>query len=543
LRESSLGFGLVTTSPPVVLIAEELAPSVLAVLGDDVEIRHVDGADRDALLPALADAAAVMIRSATRIDAEALAAAPNLKVVARAGVGLDNVEVAAATARGVMVVNAPTSNIVSAAEHAVALLLAAARHIPAADASLREGQWQRSRFTGVELTGKTVGVVGLGRIGVLVAQRLAAFGVTLIAYDPYIQPGRAAQLGVRLVTLEELLRESDFITVHLPKTPETIGLIGAEELATTKRGVIVVNAARGGLVDEGALAEALRSGQVGAAGVDVYATEPCTDSPLFGLPTAVVTPHLGASTSEAQDKAGTAVAHSVRLALEGEFVPDAVNVQAGGVVAEDVRPGLPLAEKLGRVFTAVAGGLAQSVTVDVRGKIAEFDVSVVQLAALKGMFSDVVEEQVTYVNAPLFAEQRGLEVDLTSDVESPDYRNLISVRGAMADGAEVTVSGTLFGKNQVAKLTEVSGFDMDLDLSGYLLFFVYTDRPGVVGTVGAALGEAGINIAGAQVSRTNRGGEALMAVTVDSAVPPELLADIATRIGAREARSADLNPL
>jgi len=217
-----------------------------------------------------------------------------------------------------------------------------------------------------------------------------------------------------------------------------------------------------------------------------------------------------------------------------------VNVQAGGVVAEDVRPGLPLAEKLGRVFTAVAGGLAQSLTVDVRGKLAEFDDSVLQLAVLKGVFSDVIEEQVTYVNAPLFAEQRGLDVALTSDLESPDYRNLVVVRGAMADGTEVTVSGTLFGKNQAPKLVEVNGFDMDLDPSGYLLFFLYTDRPGVVGTVGAALGEAGINIAGAQVSRTTRGGEALMAVTVDSPVSPEMLGDIAGRIGAREARSADL---
>jgi D-3-phosphoglycerate dehydrogenase len=532
-----------TGTPPVVLIAEELAPSVLEVLGKDVEIRHVDGADRTALLPALADAAAVMIRSATQIDAEALAAAPNLKVVARAGIGLDNVDVPAATERGVMVVNAPTSNIVSAAEHAVALLLAAARHIPAADASLREGQWKRSKFTGVEVTEKTVGVVGLGRIGILVAQRLAAFGVTLIAYDPYIQPGRAAQLGVRMVSLEELLRESDFITVHLPKTKETVGLIGAEQLAMTKTGVIVVNAARGGLVDEAALADALKSGQVGAAGIDVYAKEPCTDSPLFGLPNTVVTPHLGASTTEAQDKAGTAVAYSVRLALQGEFVPDAVNVQAGGVVAEDVRPGLPLAEKLGRVFTAVAGGLAQSVNVEVRGKLAEFDVSVVQLAVLRGVFADVVEEPVTYVNAPLLAEQRGLEVSLSSDPESPTYRNLVTVRGAMSDGTQVTVSGTLYGKNQVPRLTEVGGFEIDLEASGYLLFFTYTDRPGVVGAVGAALGEAGVNIAGAQVSRTTRGGEALMAVTVDSPVPTDLLEEIAGTIGAREARAADLNPL
>ena len=538
-----LGCPPVTTPAPVVLIAEELAPSALEVLGSEFEIRHVDGADRSALLPALADAAAVMVRSATTIDAEALAAAPNLKVVARAGIGLDNVDVPAATARGVMVVNAPTSNIVSAAEHAIALLLAAARHIPAADASLREGTWKRSKFSGVEVTEKTVGVVGLGRIGVLVAQRLAAFGVTLIAYDPYIQPGRAAQLGVRLVSLEELLRESDFITIHLPKTPETLGMIGAEQLAMTKKGVIIVNAARGGLVEEAALADALRSGQVGAAGIDVYATEPCTDSPLFALPEVVVTPHLGASTTEAQDKAGTAVARSVRLALQGDFVPDAVNVQAGGIVAQDVRPGLPLAEKLGRVFTAVAGGLAQSVSVEVLGKIAEFDVSVVQLAVLRGVFSDVVEEQVSYVNAPLLAEARGLDVTLNQDVESPHYRNLITVRGAMADGTAVTVSGTLYGKNQVPKLTEVGGFEIDLEAKGYLLFFTYADRPGVVGTVGAALGAAGVNIAGAQVSRTTQGGDALMAVTVDSEVSGELLADIAGQIGAREARAADLNPL
>ena len=532
-----------TSARPVVLIAEQLAPAVLDVLGDDVEIRHVDGTDRAALLAALADAVAVMIRSATTIDAEALAAAPLLKVVARAGIGLDNVDVAAATGRGVMVVNAPTANVRSAAEHAVALLLAAARHIPAADASLRAGGWDRSRFTGVEVAGKTVGILGLGRIGQLVAQRLAAFDVTLLAHDPYIQPGRAAQLGVRMVPLDELLRESDFLTVHLPRTPETVGLIGTEQLATTKRGVVLVNAARGGLVDEAALARALASGQVAAAGVDVFAVEPCTDSPLFGLPNTVVTPHLGASTTEAQERAGTAVAHSVRLALHGEFVPDAVNVQAGGVVAEDVRPGLPLAEKLGRVFTAVAGGLAQSVTVDVRGALARFDTTVLQLAVLRGIFADVVEERVTYVNAPLLADQRGLAIGLTSDLESPTYRNLVTVRGAMGDGGQLSVSGTLYGKNQVPRLTEVGGFEIDLEASGHLLFFTYIDRPGVVGAVGAALGEAQINIAGAQVSRTTRGGEALMAVTVDNPVPPDLLAAIAATIGAREARAADLNPL
>src|SRR5881397_3203495 len=371
---------------PVVLVAEELAPSALDVLAADFDVRSVDGGDRAALLPALADVDAVIVRSATMIDAEALAAASRLKVVARAGVGLDNVDVAAATARGVLVVNAPTSNIVSAAEHAVALLLAVARRVPQASASLRAGEWKRNKFTGVEVTDKTVGVVGLGRIGVLFAQRLSAFGTRLLAYDPYVPAARAAQIGVRLVPLDELLRESDFISIHLPKTPETVGLIGERELATCKPGVIIVNAARGGLLDEHALAQALKEGRVGGAGVDVYATEPCTDSPLFGFDNVVATPHLGASTVEAQDKAGLAVARSVKLALEGEFVPDAANIQTGGVVAEDVRPLLPLAEKLGTVFTAVAGGVAAAVEVEVRGPVADSDVSVLRLAATKGLF-------------------------------------------------------------------------------------------------------------------------------------------------------------
>src|SRR6059058_428355 len=388
---------------PVVLVAEELAPSALAVLADDFEVRQVDGADRAALLPALGDVDAVIVRSATMMDAEALAVASRLKVVARAGVGLDNVDVAAATARGVLVVNAPTSNIVSAAEHAVSLLLSVARRIPLASASLRGGEWKRSKFTGVEVTDKTVGVVGLGRIGVLFAQRMSAFGTRLLAYDPYVPAARAAQIGVRLVSLDELLREADFISIHLPKTPETIGLIGERELALCKPGAIIINAARGGLLDEHALAQALKEGRVGGAGLDVYATEPCTDSPLFEFDNVVATPHLGASTVEAQDKAGLAVARSVKLALEGEFVPDAVNVQAGGVVAEDVRPGLPLAEKLGRVFTALAGGVASQLTVEVRGEIAVHDVSILQLSALKGVFADVVEEAVTFVNAPLLA--------------------------------------------------------------------------------------------------------------------------------------------
>jgi D-3-phosphoglycerate dehydrogenase / 2-oxoglutarate reductase len=528
-------------SKPVVLVAEELAASAIEVLSGDFEVRTVDGADRAALLPALAGVDALIVRSATKVDAEALAAADRLKVVARAGVGLDNVDVAAATSRGVLVVNAPTSNIVSAAEHAIALLLAVARRVPQATASLKGGEWKRSRFTGVEITDKTMGVVGLGRIGVLVAQRMSAFGVRLLAYDPYIPAARAAQLGVRLVPLDELLREADFISIHLPKTPETVGLIGERELATVKPGAIIVNAARGGLVDEHALAQALKEGRVGGAGIDVYATEPCTDSPLFAFDNVVATPHLGASTAEAQDKAGLAVARSVRLALQGEFVPDAVNVQAGGVVAEEVRPGLPLAEKLGRVFTALAGGVASQLTVEVRGEIAAYDVSVLQLSALKGVFADVVEEAVTFVNAPLLAAERGVELGLMTSADSPEFRNLVTVRGTLATGAEVSVSGTLSGPRHVEKLTDVDGFDIDVVPQSHMVFFRYDDRPGVVGVVGRVLGDAGVNIASMQVSRREAGGETLMVLTVDTVIPPDALAEIASDIGASAAHPVDLS--
>jgi D-3-phosphoglycerate dehydrogenase len=524
---------------PIVLVAEELSPAAIAQLEADFEVRHTDGADRAALLPALADADAVIIRSATTIDAEALAAAPKLRVVARAGVGLDNVDVEAATKAGVMVVNAPSSNIVSAAEHAVALLLSVARNVPQAAASLKAGQWKRSAFTGVELQDKVVGILGLGRIGVLVAQRLASFGMKVVAFDPYVPATRAAQLGVRLVSLDDLLAESDFITVHLPKNAETLGLIGDRELHLAKPGVRVVNAARGGIVDEHALALALKDGRVAGAGIDVYATEPCTDSPLFGFANVVATPHLGASTSEAQEKAGTQVARSVRLALAGEFVPDAVNVQ-GGPVDEDVRPGLPLAEKLGRIFTALAGTVATRIEVEVRGEIVSHDVRVLQLAALKGVFSGVVEKAVTYVNAPLLAAERGVEVSLVTDAESPDWRNLITLRGTLPQGQLVSVSGTVTGRRQLEKLVEVNGFDMEIAPAEHMVFLTYTDRPGIVGTVGQILGSEGINIAGMQVCRDARGGDALIVLSVDSAIPPAVLDDISSTIGAVVGRTIDL---
>jgi len=525
---------------PVVLVAEELSEAGLALLGADFEVRHTDGADRSALLPALAEADALIVRSATQVDAEALAHAPRLRVVARAGVGLDNVDVEAATKAGVMVVNAPTSNIVSAAEHTIALILACARNVPQGHAALKGGEWKRSKYTGVELDQKTVGILGLGRIGQLVAQRLAPFGVELIAYDPYLQPARAAQIGVRLVGLEELLQRSDFITVHLPKTKETIGLIGDRELHMVKPTVRIINVARGGIVDENALYAAIKEGRVAGAALDVFAKEPCTDSPLFELDQVVVTPHLGASTHEAQEKAGTQVARSVKLALAGEFVPDAVNVQ-GGPVADYVKPGLPLAEKLGRVFTALAGEVATRLDVEVRGEIVQHDVRVLELAALKGVFTDVVEEAVTYVNAPLLAKDRGVVVELVTSEESADWRNVVTVRGVLADGRTVTVSGTLSGPRQIQKLVNVNGFDIEIEPTEHLAFFTYVDRPGIVGIVGQILGEHGVNIASMQVSRNEKGGKALIALTVDTAIPDEAMEQILSGIGAETGRRVDLS--
>ncbi|MFG3253444.1 phosphoglycerate dehydrogenase [Streptomyces sp. NPDC048172] len=526
-------------SKPAVLIAEELSPATVDALGPDFEIRQCDGANRAELLPALADVDAVLVRSATKIDAEAIAAAKKLKVVARAGVGLDNVDVPAATKAGVMVVNAPTSNITTAAELACGLLIATARNIPQANAALKNGEWKRSKYTGVELTEKTLGVVGLGRIGVLVAQRMSAFGMKVVAYDPYVQPARAAQMGVKLLSLDELLEVSDFITVHLPKTPETLGLIGDEALHKVKPSVRIVNAARGGIVDEEALASAIKEGRVAGAGLDVYASEPCTDSPLFAFDQVVATPHLGASTGEAQEKAGIAVARSVRLALAGELVPDAVNVQ-GGVIAEEVRPGLPLAEKLGRIFTALAGEVAVRLDVEVYGEITQHDVKVLELSALKGVFEDVVEDTVSYVNAPLFAQERGVEVRLTTSSESPEHRNVVTVRGTLANGEEVSASGTLAGPKNQQKIVAINDHDVDLALADHMAFLSYSDRPGVVGTVGRVLGETGINIAGMQVSRAEEGGEALVALTVDDNINGTVLTEIAGEIGATKARAVNL---
>jgi D-3-phosphoglycerate dehydrogenase len=525
---------------PVVLIAEELSPATLEALGPDFEVRNCDGANRDELLAALAKGVdAVLIRSATKMDAEAIGAAKGLKVIARAGVGLDNVDIPAATTAGVMVVNAPTSNIVSAAELAISLLLASARFISPAHAALRNGKWARSKYTGAELFEKTLGIVGFGRIGQLVAHRMQAFGMNIVAYDPYLQPARAAQLGVSLVTLDELLAQSDFITIHLPKTKETANLIGVDALKKVKPAVRIINAARGGVLDEAALYDAIVEGRVAGAGLDVFSTEPCTDSPLFTLDQVVATPHLGASTDEAQERAGIAVAVSVRKALSGELVPDAVNVK-GGAVDEEIRPSLPLVEKMAQIATALAGELPVSMDVHVRGDISVHDSSILAVSALKGALVATGAEEVTYVNAPGLAAERGVTSSVDTSAESPEYRSMISLHCALSNGKAITVNGTLMGIRKVEKIIAIDGFDLDLPPTDNMLFLRYADRPGVVGAVGNILGQSKINIAGMQVARNSAGGEALMALTVDSSVGADIAAKVAKESGAELVRSVTL---
>jgi D-3-phosphoglycerate dehydrogenase len=343
-----------------------------------------------------------------------------------------------------------------------------------------------------------------------------------------------------LVGLDELLAISDFITVHLPRTPETVGLIGDAELRQVKPSVRIVNAARGGIVDEAALYAALTEGRVAGAGLDVFSTEPCTDSPLFELDQVVVTPHLGASTAEAQERAGISVARSVRLALAGELVPDAVNV-SGGVIAEEVRPGIPLVEKLGRVFTALGGGVPVQFDVEVHGELIKHDVSVLRLAALKGLFADVVEDQVSYVNAPLLAADRGIDVRLLTDADSPEFRNVITLSGTLSDGSRVSVSGTLTGPKQVEKLVGIDGLDLEMPLADHILVLRYTDRPGVIGAVGGLLGAAGVNIAAMQVARATEGGLAIGVLTLDQALDYDVLGAIVEHIGATSGRTIDLS--
>ncbi|MGH2825443.1 MAG: phosphoglycerate dehydrogenase [Actinomycetota bacterium] len=524
-----------------VLVTEKLSAAGLERLREHLEVDVKLDVAPEELVSLIESYDGLVIRSVTKVDSAVIEAGHNLKVVGRAGIGLDNVDVGAATRSGVLVVNAPQSNVLSAAEHTMALLLAQARNVPQAHTSLVGGDWARERYQGVEVHGKTLGIVGLGRVGSLVAQRASAFGMRLLAYDPYVSESRASQMGIGLVDdVGELCRRSDFLTVHLPKTPETVGLIGPKELANAQPGLRVVNTARGGIIDEEALVEALRSGRVSGAAVDVFDSEPISDHPLFHMDNVVVTPHLGASTAEAQDKAGLAIAEQVLLALRGEFVPYAVNIEVGPDIPESVRAYLHLAERLGRMAVALAGSGIERLRFEYYGGIADYDTKALTLSGLKGAFSSVVHEPVTFVNAPLLAKERGISVEEARSSESLDYVNLIEVHAHSKDES-VSVGGVLVGKRDHEKLVRVYGYELDMQFSPYFAFLRYEDRPGIVGIVGSTMGEAGVNIANMQVARQSEGGEALMCLAVDSPVPENVLHEIATKVNARDARLIELS--
>jgi D-3-phosphoglycerate dehydrogenase len=501
-----------------VLVTEKLAQRGLDLLTEaGYEVDEQLGLSPEELVSAVVGADALIIRSATTVTAEVLAAGTDLVVVGRAGIGLDNVDVTAATDRGVMVVNAPQSNILSAAEQAMALLLAQARNIPQAHSALVAGKWERSKWTGVELHGKTLGVVGLGRVGALVAQRAMAFGMHLVAYDPFISADRAKHMGVELMGIEELVAESDFVTIHLPKTPETLGLFGRDLLAKAKPGLRIINTARGGIVDEDALADAIKDGQIQGAGLDVFAKEPTTESPLFELPSVIVAPHLGASTAEAQDKAGVTIAEQVILALNGDFVPYAVNVSATDV-SETVRPFMGLAEQLGRIFSCLNDGLPDTLDIEYQGGLAGAGTGILTLSILKGIFAAGTEEPVSYVNAPQLAAERGLVIRETSTVTAQDYVNLITLRSS-----DHSVAGTLTGTRNEPRLVMVDDHTVEVPPAPNMLVVRNDDRAGMIGVVGTIIGEADVSISSMAVGPSATGHTALMVLTTDRLAPDDVL--------------------
>ena len=508
-----------------VLVTEAIADNGLQRLrdaGHEVDIQ-LDWTP-ESLLDLVKGAHALIIRSATQVTAEVLAAGTDLIVVGRAGIGLDNVDTGAATDRGVMVVNAPQSNTLSAAEHTMALLLAQARNVPQAHAALKAGRWERSKWNGVELSDKTLGIIGLGRIGKLVAQRAMAFGMRIIAHDPFVSLDRAQAMNIELVSLDEVAAQADFLTLHVAKTPETIGLIGREFLAKAKPSLRVINVARGGIVDEEALAEAIREGRIAGAALDVFAKEPTTESPLFELPSVVVAPHLGASTREAQDKAGDTIAEQVGLALAGEFVPFAVNV-AAAEASETVRPFLSVAEQLGRLYAGLSGDLPAKIEVEYQGELAGYDTRILTLSVLKGLFG-ATTDGVSYVNAPQLAEERGIEVVDSSTSSSVDWINLITISG----GSHL-IAGTLVGLRAEPRLVKIDDHTIDVPPSANLLVITNNDQPGVIGRVGTILGDARVNIADMDVGRTAGGVAALMVIATTSPVEDVVVEQLRTAEG------------
>jgi len=499
-----------------ILITEKLAESGLDLLrdaGHDVDVQL--GLSPDELMGAIVGAHGVIIRSETQITAEVIEASDVLQVVGRAGVGLDNVDTDAATAAGVIVANAPTSNSVSAAEHTLAMLLAVARNVPQAHAALADGRWERSNWSGVELMDKTLGIVGLGNIGGIVAVRAKAFGMRLVGHDPFVSPERAAELGVELMGLDELVGEADFLTLHLARTPETVDLINADRLKLAKPNLRIVNVARGGIINESDLAAAVEAGTIAGAAIDVFDSEPKTESPLFGIPSVVVTPHLGASTAEAQTRAGETIAEQVRLALAGDFVPFAVNVAAR------VRPFLPLAELLGAQFARLVDS-PTSIDVVFAGEIGGMDCRMLELAVSKGLMSSRSDAPVSYVNAEDIAEQQSVKINVRATTKTPSGL----VNGIKVEGEGHSIAGTIDLVTGGARIISIDDITIELPSSEHLLLVLNQDQPGMIGKVGAIFGQAGINIDDMHLGKSSTGDVALMALATSAEIPEIIFAKL-----------------
>src|SRR5919199_2487784 len=506
---------------PKVLISDQMDPKAAEIFrAHGVEVDEKPGLTKDELKAIIGGYDGLAIRSATKVTPDLLVAATSLKVVGRAGIGVDNVDIPAATARGVVVMNTPFGNSITTAEHAIAMMFALARELPAADHSTQAGKWEKNRFMGVELTSKTLGLIGAGNIGSIVADRARGLRMKVIAYDPFLTPERALELGVDKVALDELLARADFITLHTPLTDQTRNILSRENLAKTKKGVRIINCARGGLIDEAALKDGLDSGHIAGAALDVFASEPATESPLFGTPGFISTPHLGASTSEAQVNVAIQVAEQMSDFLLLGGVSNAINMPSlSAEEAPRLRPYMALAEKLGRLVGQIVGEDVRSVDVEVEGAAAELNMKPITGAVLAGLMG-TYSQTVNMVNAPVLAKERGLDVREIRHDREGDYHTLVAVSVGTAAG-DRRVEGTLFG-NRAPRLVKIFGVPVEAELAGQMIYIVNTDAPGFIGALGTRLGENGINIATFGLGRRKAGGEAVALVAVDDPITPDV---------------------
>lgn len=525
-----------------VLVTEKLAEPGIELLREEFEVDVLLGLSPEELLEKIGSYDGLIVRSATKVTAEVIEAADNLKAVGRAGIGVDNIDIEAATKRGIIVANAPESNTVAAAEHTLGLMLAVARRIPAADASLRAGEWKRSAFKGIEVAEKTLGLVGLGHVGSIVARGARGMGMRVLAYDPYVSEERMRSMNVeRIEEVEDILAEADFVSLHVPRTPQTTGMIDEGALAKMKPTAYLLNVARGGLVDETALYNALKEGRIAGAALDVFAEEPVTDSPLFSMPNVVVTPHLGASTAEAQDRAGITAAEQVSIALRGAVPVHAINAPVPvGEGAEFVAQFSGLCELLGSLLYQLTDRPGNHLKIEYRGDISGYDTRLLDVSAQKGLLAPMVNEPLNFVNTPALARERGFRVETSRYPESADYTNLVVLRLESAEG-ESMVSGTLVGPRMKPRLVGAMGFDMDIEPEKHMVFIRNEDVPGMIGRLGTALGEHGINIGNMAVGRGEPGSRAAMAVTVDEPVPQDVIKALLQIPGFKEARAVTLS--